>query len=78
MHIKRLVEFRKERYCIFSFFSVRSYLLMFIMISMGILLRKSELIEVGHLAFLYMMMGVPLLLSAIRFYLEWMGVKRNI
>jgi hypothetical protein len=70
-HIKRLTEFRKERYCVFSFFSIRSYLLMILMITLGIVLRKSALIEVGHLAFLYLMMGVPLLLSAFRFYHEW-------
>lgn len=76
-HLKRLTSFRKERYCVFSFFSVRSYLLMILMISLGIVLRKSALIEVGHLAFLYLMMGVPLLLSAFRFYREWIAGFRK-
>lgn len=68
-HINRLTGFMGERYCVFSFFNAKSYLLMILMISMGILLRKSNLVAVGHLSFLYLMMGIPLLLSAIRFYI---------
>jgi hypothetical protein len=67
-HIKRLTEFENRRYCIFSFFNLRSYLLMITMISMGVLLRKSNLLSSSHLSFLYLMMGIPLLLSALRFY----------
>ncbi len=69
-HINRLTGFTGERYCVFSFFNMKSYFLMFLMISMGILLRKSHLVSVGHLSFLYLMMGIPLLLSAIRFFID--------
>lgn len=72
-HIQRITNLENESPCLFSFFSIRSYLMMFIMISAGILLRVSGIIRPEYLSLLYIIMGVPLLLSAIRFY--WNGIK---
>ncbi|MFZ4464165.1 MAG: hypothetical protein ACOYN5_09970 [Bacteroidales bacterium] len=68
-HIDRLNGFRNERYSIFSFFNLRSYLLMFGMISMGIIIRKLQLVQNQTLAYVYLTMGIPLLISSFRFYL---------
>jgi hypothetical protein len=67
-HIRRILNLKTERPCIFSFFNLKSYLLMGIMISMGIILRKSGIVPVRYLAELYVTMGIPLSLSAFRFY----------
>ena len=63
--IKNLV---KERPCMFSFFNVRSYVLMTIMIISGIILRKTGLVSPAHLSLIYITMGIPLLMSSFRFY----------
>lgn len=67
-HTIRIMELVLERPCIFSFFSLRSYILMAIMISGGIFLRKSGIIPIEYLSVFYLSMGTPLFLSAFRFY----------
>lgn len=67
-HISRIIRLKPDRPCLFSFFNFRSYLLMFLMISMGVLLRTSEIIPVFYLSVLYLTMAIPLLVSAFRFY----------
>lgn len=67
-HIARIIHLKVERPCAFSFFNFRSYLLMTLMISMGILLRKSGIISPFYLSVLYVTMGIPLFVSAFRFY----------
>jgi hypothetical protein len=67
-HAKRIIFLKEDRPCAFSFFSWNSYLLMILMITMGVLLRSSGLIPVNVLSVLYLSMGVPLLMSSIRFY----------
>lgn len=69
-HIDRLRSFQNERYSIFSFFNLRSYILMFGMISMGVIIRKSQLVQNQTLAYVYLTMGIPLFISSIRFYLH--------
>jgi uncharacterized membrane protein len=67
-HARRILNLEQEKPCLFSFFSVRSYILMSVMISMGIFLRKSGLVPVSYLSVLYVTMGIPLFTSAFRFY----------
>jgi hypothetical protein len=67
-HTNRILNLKEARPCLFSFFNFRSYLLMTLMITMGITLRRTGWVAPGHLAFLYLTMSVPLLLSSIRFY----------
>lgn len=74
-HIKRIYQLQADRPVVFTFFNLRSYILMFSMISGGILLRKSALISTEYLALLYLTMGTPLLLSSIRFYLSFFSSK---
>jgi hypothetical protein len=67
-HTRRILKMEIERPCFFSFFNFRSYLMMAAMITMGIALRTTSIIPLEYLSAFYVTMGVPLSLSAIRFY----------
>jgi hypothetical protein len=67
-HAWRIINLKYDRPCLFSFFNIRSYILMTIMITSGVLLRKSGFISPEYLSVLYVTMGIPLFLSALRFY----------
>jgi hypothetical protein len=67
-HTKRIFHLTIEYPCMFSFFNFRSYILMGIMITGGILLRKSGIMPPDILLIIYFMMGIPLFLSSFRFY----------
>jgi len=67
-HTERIMQMKIERPGAFSFFNTRSYILMLVMISCGILLRLSGLVSQAVLSIIYITMGIPLFLSAFRFY----------
>lgn len=67
-HTFRIINLKNDYPCLFSFFSIKSYILMLIMITSGILLRKSGIISPYYLSMIYLTMGIPLFLSAFRFY----------
>ena len=67
-HTLRILRLNEDYPCLFSFFNFRSYLVMALMITMGIILRKTGWVKPVYLSFLYLTMSVPLLLSSIRFY----------
>ncbi|MBI5217832.1 MAG: hypothetical protein HY958_02755 [Bacteroidia bacterium] len=71
-HINRIFSLNISRPCLFSFFDIKSYVLMCIMISSGILLRKFDIINHEALYTFYVVMGTPLLLSALRFFYSWL------
>lgn len=56
----------KEKKCLFSFMTWRSYLIVLVMVSMGIALRHSALPK-SYLSILYNGIGVALFLSGIRY-----------
>lgn len=67
-HAKRIMALKSEKPCAFAFFNVRSYILMAIMITSGILLRVFGVIPQQYLLLVYITMGIPLFLSSLRFY----------
>ena len=67
MHINRIRGLKADRPCMFSFFNWKSYGTMALMITMGILLRKSRLVSPDDLGTFYIAMGIPLLFSSFRF-----------
>ena len=69
-HIKRIELIKIDFPCFFSFFNVKSYILMAIMITGGIILRKTEVIKMEYLNTFFFTMGIPLLLSAGRFFIS--------
>lgn len=67
-HIIRIINLPSNKPFILFFFNFRSYMLMSVMMTSGILTRKYELIPNEYIAVIYVVMGIPLLLSSIRFY----------
>lgn len=67
-HVQRILKLKTEYPCLFSFINWKSYLLMILMISSGILLKKSEIIPLDFIGNFYLIMGIPLLFSAVHFY----------
>lgn len=70
-HINRIKGLSIPYPCAFSFFNVRSYIMMMLMITSGILLRKFDVIDREYLFTFYIGMALPLLISAFRFYFAW-------
>jgi hypothetical protein len=66
-HIVRIRSIAHPRPCLFSFLDWRGYGLMAAMISGGIQVRTSGILSLPILGTLYVGMGTPLVLSAIRF-----------
>ena len=69
-HIKRILFSEDEKPCAFSFFNWKGYLMMILMITTGITLRTTGVVSPDILSVLYIMMGIPLLSSALRFYIN--------
>jgi hypothetical protein len=67
-HITRITLITIDNPCFFSFFDFRSYIMMAIMITGGIVLRKMDIINHEILYTFYLTMGIPLLVSAFRFF----------
>jgi len=67
-HVRRIIALESNFPCLFSFFSIKSYIIMTIMITSGILLKKLNIILPEPLSIIDATMGIPLLLSALRFY----------
>ena len=75
-HITRIILITIDNPCFFSFFNFRSYFMIAIMITTGIMLRKMDIINREILYTFYLTMGVPLLVSAFRFFTTWMRNKK--
>jgi hypothetical protein len=75
-HAQRIIVMQIERSCLFSFFNLRSYIMMAFMISMGIALRKTGLVPLEYLSLFYVAMGTPLLLSTVQFYYNSIIIRK--
>ncbi|MBU3917048.1 hypothetical protein KKA14_16060 [bacterium] len=56
----------KEKKCVFSFMTWKSYLIVLVMVTMGIVLRRSP-IPKTYLSILYIGIGLSLILSSVRY-----------
>jgi uncharacterized membrane protein YedE/YeeE len=77
-HISRINLIEINNPCFFSFFNFRSYLLMAIMISGGITLRLSGLVNPEIIYTFFLCMGIPLLVSAWRFFYSYAKNKKSL
>jgi hypothetical protein len=77
-HITRINLIEIDNPCFFSFFNFRSYLLMAIMISGGIMLRLSGLVNPEIIYTFFLCMGIPLLVSAWRFFYSYVKNKKSL
>jgi hypothetical protein len=76
-HITRINLIEIDNPCFFSFFNFRSYLLMAVMISGGITLRLSGLVNPDIIYTFFLCMGIPLLVSAWRFFYSYAKNKKS-
>jgi len=76
-HIARINLIKIDNPCFFSFFNFRSYLLMAIMISGGISLRLSGLVNPGIFYTFLLCMGIPLMISAWRFFYSYAKNRKS-
>lgn len=67
-HITRIRELEILRPSLFAFFDAKGYIMMGLMISLGIFLRRTSFVPPEYLYNFYVLMGTPLLVSALRFY----------
>lgn len=73
-HTKRIITSHLDKHCIFSFFDIKSYIIMAFMMSFGIIVRNMEVFNPVYLGTFYiglggalLMAGVTFLINAIRF-----------
>ena len=80
-YVTRILQLNNDRPGIFSFFNAKGYVMMIGMISLGMFLRTSEIIPPFYLSILYVTMGLPLLVSSLKFYYSGINyhsiVKKN-
>ena len=76
-HINRIFLMKDQRPFILAFFDKKGWIMMFSMITMGITLRKLNIINHELLFSFYITMGTPLIISAIRFLVEWFSSGDN-
>ncbi|MFV0472262.1 MAG: hypothetical protein ACK5L7_09575 [Paludibacteraceae bacterium] len=67
-HSTRILNLKPEKPCAFSFFNWRAYMMMGLMIGFGVFLRTSLLVPVRYLSMLYVIMSIPLCISAVLFF----------
>lgn len=67
-NILRIKSMKIERPCLFSFFDFKGYLLMIVMITAGITLRRLQIVNPDYLYTFYIGMGIPLIISSLRFF----------
>lgn len=70
-HIARIRSMETDHPFFLSFFDARGYLMMAGMITLGIVLRNLDMVNKDLLYTFYIGMGVPLMISALRFYNAW-------
>jgi len=66
-HTIRIIN-KNEKACIFGFFDFKSYMIIFFMIALGLLIVKVFHINANFLAIFFMMLGLSLLTSSFYFF----------
>jgi hypothetical protein len=66
-HINRIISSSLSRHCIFSFFDLRGYAVMIVMIAGGIALRNAHVINAVYLGSFYLGLGSALFSAGIKF-----------
>ncbi len=75
-HISRITALEILRPCVFSFFNFRSYLMMALMITMGVTVRKLHLVSAQSISYFFICMAIPLVISALRFVAAFINYQR--
>ena len=70
-HTRRIDEKKKTRNCLFSFFDVKSWIIMIFMISLGITIRSFHLLPDSFISVFYTGLSIALILTGILFIRYW-------
>lgn len=76
-YIQRIKDLEGKRMPFYSFFNLRSYIMMASMIALGVTLRATGLVPMLYMSVFYVVMGTPLLLSAIRFIIHYFSFRKE-
>lgn len=76
-HTRRIDEKKKTRNCPFSFFDVKSWIIMIFMISLGITIRSFHLLPDSFISVFYTGLSIALILTGILFIRYW-WLKRKV
>ena len=75
-HILRIVKLDCEKPCIFSLTGIRGYVIIAVMISTGLLLRKFQFIDMISLHVFYICMGTSLFITSLKFFYSLIILKK--
>ena len=70
-HKSRISEKEQDKLCLFSFFDVKSYIIMIFMMGLGITIRSIPSINPLCWAAVYIGIGLALLSAGVAFIIEW-------
>ena len=70
-HIRRIRNMSEERACFWSFFDLKSYIIMITMMSFGIVSRKLNLFPLSFIGPFYSGLGLALFLCGVRFIIAF-------
>ncbi|MCC3865256.1 hypothetical protein K0040_13365 [Terrisporobacter petrolearius] len=70
-HKNRISEKEQDKLCLFSFFDVKSYIIMIFMMGLGITIRSIDSINPLCWAAIYIGIGLALLSAGVAFMVEW-------
>ncbi|MGL5615027.1 MAG: hypothetical protein ACRDD2_02185 [Sarcina sp.] len=74
-HTKRIVKSALEKHCAFSFFDVKSYIIMAIMITLGISVRSFGIFNPLYLGAFYIGLGIALAMAGVLFLVNSINFK---
>lgn len=70
-HTRRIEQKKEDRNCPFSFFDVKSWIIMIFMISLGIIVRSFHLLPESFISVFYTGLSVALILTGMLFIRYW-------
>ena len=76
-YVKRIIDLQDQKAPFYSFFNLRGYIMMTLMITLGITVRKTGIVPFEYLAVFYVTMGTPLLVSAFKFLYTGITFKKT-
>lgn len=75
-HTRRIQNYEKEQQYFWRFFDLKSFLIMFFMMTLGISIRKFELLPERFIAVFYTGLGTALFLAGLLFSWHYFKAKR--
>lgn len=74
-HETRILNYPQERMYWYQFFDAKSYIIMFTMMSLGIILRHFQLMKISFYSYFYTGLGFALFLCGLKFL--WLSIKHK-